>query len=58
MTMWKKCLKGIKGINLKHLTTANDQGDIISLRFVNQNDRLERQTGFMDPILPSDMSGL
>jgi len=54
----EEVFKGYKGINLKHLTTANDQGDIISLRFVNQNDRLERQTGFMDPILPSDMSSL
>ena len=45
----EEVFKGYKGINLKHLTTANDQGDIISLRFVDQNNRLERQTGFMDP---------
>ncbi len=50
--------KGYKGINLKHVTSANDQGDIISLRFIDQNNRIERQTGFMDPIIPSDMTGL
>jgi hypothetical protein len=54
----EEVFKGYKGINLKHLTTANDQGDIISLRFLNHNDRLERQTGFMDPIVPADMTNL
>src|SRR5580765_1431923 len=39
--------KGFPGINLKHITAKNDQGDIISLRFVDVNNRLERQTGFM-----------
>jgi len=50
--------KGYKGVSLKHITSAYDQGDIISLRFLDQNNRLERQTGFMDPILPADMANL
>ncbi len=54
----KEVFKGYRGINLDHLTTANDQGDIISLRFVDMNNRLERQTGFMDPIMPGDLKGL
>ncbi len=54
----EEVFQGYKGVNLKHITTANDQGDIISLRFVDQNNRLERQTGFMDPILPADMTNL
>ncbi len=54
----KEVFKGFDGINVNHLTTRNDQGDIISLRFVDMNNRLERQTGFMDPILPEDMKGL
>lgn len=49
---------GYQGLNLKHLTTHNDQGDIISLRFVDVNNRLERQTGFMDPIVPEDVKGI
>jgi adenosine kinase len=51
----KEVFKGYKGINLNHITSKNDQGDIISLRFVDVNNRLERQTGFMDPILPEDI---
>ena len=50
--------KGYPGINLDHLTSKNDQGDIISLKFVDVNNRLERQTGFMDPILPEDVQAL
>lgn len=54
----KEVFQGYKGINLKHVTTENDQGDIISLRFIDMNNRLERQTGFMDPIVPADMKGI
>lgn len=32
-----------------------DQGDVIQLRFVDQNNRLEKQTAFMPPISPKDM---
>jgi sugar/nucleoside kinase (ribokinase family) len=54
----KEVFKGYSGINLDHITSANDQGDIISLRFVDVNNRLERQTGFMDPIVPADVEPL
>jgi hypothetical protein len=54
----KEVFSGFRGINLKHLSVKNDQGDIISLRFIDMNNRLERQTGFMDPIMPADMKGL
>jgi adenosine kinase len=54
----KEVFKGYTGINLNHVTTENDQGDIISLRFVDVNNRLERQTGFMDPIVPNDFKNL
>jgi adenosine kinase len=54
----REVFKGYPGINLKHLTSKNDQGDIISLRFLDMNNRLERQTGFMDPILPDDVKSL
>jgi adenosine kinase len=50
--------KGYQGINLRHISTRNDQGDIISLRFIDMNNRLERQTGFMDPIMPDDVKKL
>jgi sugar/nucleoside kinase (ribokinase family) len=54
----KEIFKGYQGINLDHITCENDQGDVISLRFVDQNNRIERQTGFMDPILPDDFRDL
>lgn len=54
----KEVFDGYPGINLKHVTTKNDQGDIISLRFLDMNNRLERQTGFMDPIMPDDVAKL
>ena len=54
----REVFKGGPGIKLKHITSKNDQGDIISLRFVDVNNRLERQTGFMDPILPIDLKEL
>jgi sugar/nucleoside kinase (ribokinase family) len=50
--------KGYRGVNMNLVTARNDQGDIISLRFVDVNNRLERQTGFMDPILPEDVEPL
>lgn len=50
--------KGYKGINLKHITSKHDQGDIISLKFLDMNNRVERQTGFMDPIVADDLKKL
>jgi sugar/nucleoside kinase (ribokinase family) len=54
----REVFRGNPGINLNHITAKNDQGDIISLRFVDVNNRLERQTGFMDPIMPQDFKKL
>jgi sugar/nucleoside kinase (ribokinase family) len=54
----REVLKGYPGINMDYITSHNDQGDVISLRFVDVNNRLERQTGFMDPILPDDVKDL
>lgn len=54
----KEVFKGYRGIDLRNITSRNDQGDIISLRFLDMNNRLERQTGFMDPILPADVKGI
>jgi adenosine kinase len=54
----KEVFNDYRGLNFNHLTTKNDQGDIISLRFLDMNNRLERQTGFMDPIVPDDFKKL
>src|SRR5690606_42129128 len=47
----REVFKGARGVNLSHITSRNDQGDIISLRFLDMNNRLERQTGFIDPVV-------
>jgi sugar/nucleoside kinase (ribokinase family) len=54
----REVFKGYRGVNLDHISCKNDQGDIISLKFVDLNTRLERQTGFMDPIMPEDVEPL
>ncbi|MEY2997031.1 MAG: hypothetical protein RIQ82_410 [Bacteroidota bacterium] len=45
-------------IDTSAITDTADMGDVIQLKFVDQNTRLEKQTGFMNPIVPSDLSGL
>lgn len=54
----KKLLAPYKNINVNHITSDFDQGDVIKLRFVDQNKRLEKQTGFMNPIIPEDLQHL
>ena len=51
----KKMLAVYEGVVLDHITSEHDQGDVISLKFVDQNNRMEKQTAVMDPILPSDV---
>jgi len=54
----KKILADYPNINVDHITSDQDQGDVISLKFVDQNNRLEKQTGFMNPIIPKDVREL
>ncbi|MEO1010185.1 MAG: carbohydrate kinase family protein [Bacteroidota bacterium] len=51
----KDILEKYTNINVSHITSDMDQGDVISLKFITQNNRLERQTGFMNPIIPEDV---
>lgn len=54
----KDLLSVYPNINVDHITSDQDQGDVISLKFVDQNNRLEKQTGFMNPIVPKDVKDL
>jgi sugar/nucleoside kinase (ribokinase family) len=54
----EEVFKGYEGINLQHVISDYDHGAVISLRFIDQNNRLEKQTGYMDPILPRDVENL
>ena len=51
-------LSGYKNINCNHIHSYADQGDVINLKFLDQNKRMEKQTGFMNPILPEDVASV
>lgn len=51
-------MAGFKNVDLSHVFTHADQGAVIELTYVDQNRRQERQTGFMNPILPENLDGL
>ncbi|MCB9284355.1 MAG: carbohydrate kinase family protein [Lewinellaceae bacterium] len=54
----RELLGAYANISLDHITSESDRGDVVSLRFIDQNNRLEKQTGFMDPITPEDVKDL
>ena len=45
-------------IDTSHVFSAADKGTVIELRFLDQNNRLEKQTACMQPILPADVEDL
>jgi len=47
-----------KNIDCSHISSSADMGDVIQLRFTDQNNRLETQTAFMKPIMPEDVEPL
>lgn len=51
----KALFQAYANISIAHITSDADQGDIISLKFLDQNHRQEKQLGFMNPILPEDV---
>lgn len=52
----KALLGAYSNIETNAVYSHFDQGDVIQLRFVDQNNRLEKQTAFMPPISPEDMA--
>jgi sugar/nucleoside kinase (ribokinase family) len=51
----KQALEAFPNIDTSGITSATDQGDVVELRYVDQNRRVERQTSFMSPVLPADL---
>jgi len=45
-------------IDTQLISDSEDRGTVIELRFLDQNNRLEKQTACMKPILPEDVSGI
>ncbi|RLD28822.1 MAG: carbohydrate kinase family protein [Bacteroidetes bacterium] len=52
----KSIFKDYTNINLNGLYNQKDQGTIIELKFIDQNNRLEKQIANMSPIAPEDIS--
>lgn len=54
----KSILAGFDHVDLTHINSDLDQGDVINLHYVDKNRRNEQQTGFMNPLLPEDFKDL
>ncbi len=50
--------KPYPNIETSHIFSQADKGTVIELRFLDQNNRLEKQTACMQPILPKDIADL
>ena len=54
----KKLFEPYGNIDTSHIYSESDKGTVIELRFIDQNNRLEKQTACMQPILPKDIADL
>jgi sugar/nucleoside kinase (ribokinase family) len=54
----KEILASFPNIDTAGITSSADQGDGVELRYIEQNRRVERQTSFMNPILPADVEAV
>jgi adenosine kinase len=54
----KEILAPFRNIDTSGITSSADRGDRVELRYTGHNHRAERQTSFMDPILPADVAGV
>jgi sugar/nucleoside kinase (ribokinase family) len=54
----REMLGPFQNVDTSHINSDADQGDVISLTYLDQNRRLERQTGFMNPIMPADVADI
>lgn len=48
-------LSGLPGADASHVTSTHDMGDVITLKYLDSSKRRERQTAFMNPIVPEDV---
>lgn len=54
----RNLLSAFPHMDVSYVTGDADQGAVIDLTYIDQNKRDEKQTGFMNPILPEDLDGL
>src|ERR1700729_2460794 len=51
----RQILGSFPNIDTSGITSSADQGDVVELRYLDKNHRVEQETGFMNPILPADV---
>jgi sugar/nucleoside kinase (ribokinase family) len=51
----RQILESFPNIDTSGITSSADQGDVVELRYLDQNRRAERQASFMNPILAADV---
>jgi sugar/nucleoside kinase (ribokinase family) len=51
----RQILASFPNIDTSRITSSADRGDHVELRYVGESHRVERQTSFMNPILPADI---
>ena len=54
----KEILAPYPNIDTSGISSRADQGDVIELRYIEHNRRVERQASFMNPILPADVDAV
>jgi adenosine kinase len=54
----RELLQQYPNVDLSYIDTTADQGDVIRLQFLDKNRRLEKQSGFMNPITTDDVKNL
>lgn len=54
----KEILRPFPNIDMHSISVDSDQGNVIRLRFIDQNKRQEKQSGFMNPITTEDVKNL
>src|ERR1700751_1727973 len=51
----KQILGAYPNIDTSGITSSADRGDVVELRYSDQNRRIEGQRSFMNPVLPADL---
>ena len=51
----KQLLSAFPNVDVTGIRSESDHGAVVELTYVDQNTRIEQQTGFMDPITPADV---
>lgn len=51
----RELFSSFENINIDGIDSSSDRGTVIELNFLDQNNRVEKQTAFMNPILPKDV---